>query len=218
MNDPFGFDPTLLLVLNLTGTFVFAISGGLAAVKARLDIFGVIVLANVVGMAGGIIRDLLIGVPPATFGDWRFLATATAAGVLCFYLRPLLDQFERPVLTFDAIGLSLFCVTGTTKALSLGLGPAQAIALGTITGIGGGILRDVLLRNVPVVLRQELYAVPALLGAVIVVVGDEIGASGVLFAFLGAGVCLTVRLLALRYGVSMPVAPSERERPDDELR
>ncbi|UJA20729.1 trimeric intracellular cation channel family protein [Thermoleophilia bacterium SCSIO 60948] len=216
MDDPFGLDQTLLLVLNLTGTFVFAISGGLAAVKARLDLFGVIVLANVVGMAGGIIRDLLIGVPPETFGDWRFLATATAAGVVCFYARPLLDRLERPVLTFDAIGLSLFCVTGATKALDLGLGPAQAIALGTITGIGGGILRDILLRNVPVVLRQELYAVPALLGAAIVVVGDEIGASGVLFAFLGAGVCLTVRLLALQYGLHMPVAPSERDRSEEE--
>ena len=130
MDVPPGFDPTLILVLNLVGTFVFGISGGLAAV---------------VGLAGGITRDLLIGVPPATFRDWRYLAAVGAAGLVCYFAGTALERIRRSVLIFDAIGLGLFCVAGATKALDFGLGPAQAILLGAITVIGGGMLRDVLL-------------------------------------------------------------------------
>ena len=114
------------------------------------------------------------------------------------------------MLVFDAIGLSLFCVTGADKALSLGLGPAQAVILGAITGIGGGILRDVLLREVPIVLRRELYAVPALTGAAVVVVAHEAGGDGGVFTLVGATVCLVVRLIGLRYRLNIPIAPSER--------
>ena len=175
MDVPRGFDPTLILALNLAGTFVFGLSGGLAAVRARLDLFGVIVLAGVVALAGGITRDLLIGVPPATFRDWRYLAAAAAAGLVCYFASPALERIRRSVLVFDAIGLGLFCVTGATKALDFGVGPVPAILLGAITGIGGGILRDVLLRDVPVVLRHELYAIPALLGAAVLVTAHESG-------------------------------------------
>ena len=212
-----GFDPTLILVLNLAGTFVFGISGGLAAVRARLDLFGVVVLAAVVGLAGGITRDLLIGAPPATFRDWRYLAAVAAAGVVCYFAGTALERIRRSVLSFDAIGLGLFCVTGATKALDYGLGPAQAVLLGAITGIGGGMLRDVLLREIPTVLRQELYAVPALLGAGILVLAQETGSSSPVFPVLGVIVCVSVRLASLKYGVNVPVAPSVRreDRPDD---
>src|SRR5881628_147737 len=117
MDVPAGFSPTLILVLNLAGTFVFGLSGGLAAVRAKLDLFGVVVLAAVVGLAGGITRDVLIGTPPATFRDWRYLAATAAAGLVCFFARPALERIQRGVLVFDAVGLSLFCVTGATKAL-----------------------------------------------------------------------------------------------------
>src|SRR5690348_3621577 len=112
MDVPEGFNPTLILVLNLAGTFVFGLSGGLAAVRATLDLFGVVVLAAVVGLAGGVIRDVLIGTPPATFRDWRYLAAAAAAGLVCFLARPALERIQRTVLIFDAAGLGLFCVTG----------------------------------------------------------------------------------------------------------
>src|SRR4051812_20839618 len=138
MDVPHGFDPTLILVLNLAGTFVFGVSGGMAAVRAKLALFGVVVLAAVVGLAGGIVRDLLIGVPPATFRDWRYLAAAGAAGLLCFFARPALERIQRSVLIFDAVGLGLFCVTGATKALDFRVGAVSAIPLGAITGIGGG--------------------------------------------------------------------------------
>src|SRR5690349_23806014 len=193
MNVSEGFSPSLILALNLAGTFVFGLSGGLAAVRARLDLFGVVVLAAVVGLAGGIIRDVLIGTPPATFRDWRYLAATAAAGVVCFFAGRALDRAERSVTVVDALGLGLFAVTGATKALQFGLGPVQAILLGTITGVGGGMLRDMLLREVPTVLREGLYAIPALLGATVLVVAQAFGSTNPVFPVLGVLVCVAVR-------------------------
>jgi uncharacterized membrane protein YeiH len=204
MDVPAGFSPTLILVLNLVGTFVFGLSGGLAAVRAKLDLFGVVVLAAVVGLAGGITRDVLIGTPPATFRDWRYLAAAAAAGVVCFFAGRALERAERSVMIFDALGLGLFAVTGATKALQFGLGPLQAILLGTITGVGGGMLRDVLLRQVPTVLREGLYAIPALLGATVLVLAQEAGSTNPVFPVLAAAVCVAVRLFGWRYEVNVP--------------
>src|SRR5206468_4624241 len=164
-----GFDPTLLLVLNLVGTFVFGLSGGMAGVRAQLDVFGAVVLAVVVGLAGGIIRDLLIGTPPATFRDWRYLAVAGGAGLVTTLAHPAINRLRRPIQVLDAAGLALFCVTGAATALAYRLGVAEAVILGAITGIGGGMLRDVLVREIPTVLRGGLYAIPALVGAGIVV-------------------------------------------------
>ncbi len=209
-----GLDPTLLLWLNLVGVFVFGLSGGLAAVQARLDVFGVIVLSAVVAFTGGIVRDLLIGVPPETFRDWRYLAAAGAAGVVCFFAAPSIDRRQRGVQLFDAIGLGLFCVSGASKALDFGLGPVQAVLLGAITGIGGGMLRDVLLREVPTVLRQDLYAIPALLGGAVAVIAREAGSYSVWFPLLGAAVCFAVRMAGVHYKIEAPREPPRRRSSD----
>lgn len=211
MDVPEGFDPVLILVLNQAGTFVFGLSGGMAGVRARLDLLGVVVLAAVVGLAGGVTRDLLIGTPPATIRDWRYLAAAGAAGLVCFFAAPLLARVKLGVMIFDAVGLSLFTVTGATKALQFGLGPVPAILLGAITGIGGGMLRDVLLGEIPTVLREGLYAVPALLGAAVLVIGEEAGSTSPIFPVLGAVVCVVVRLIGLKYGVALPTAHRKLE-------
>lgn len=205
-----GFSPTLILLLNLAGTFVFGLSGGLAAVRARLDLFGVVVLSAVVGLAGGIIRDVLIGTPPSTFRDWRYLAAAAAAGLVCFFAGHVLERAERSVMIFDALGLGLFTVTGASTALQFGLGPVQAVLLGSITGVGGGVLRDVLLREVPTVLREGLYAIPALLGATVLVVGQQAGSTNPVFPVGGAILCVVVRLVGLRYGVNVPTPSADR--------
>jgi uncharacterized membrane protein YeiH len=194
---------------------VFGLSGGLAAVRARLDLFGVLALAGVVGLAGGITRDLLIGVPPATFRDGRYLAAVALAGVVCFFASRGVERVQRSVLFFDAVGLSLFAVTGATKALESGVGPVPAVLLGAITGIGGGMLRDVLLREVPTVLREDLYAIPALAGAAVVAIADRAGSDAGIFAAAGAALCLALRLVGLRYGVTVPTPRVER-RPDDD--
>jgi uncharacterized membrane protein YeiH len=201
-----GFDPTLLLVLNLCGTFVFGLSGGFAGVKARLDAFGVVVLAVVVGLAGGIIRDLLIGIPPQTFRDWRYLAVAVGAGVVTFLTYRTLKRLERPILVLDAAGLALFCVTGASTALDYRVGAVEAIVLGAITGVGGGMLRDLLVREIPVVLRTGLYAIPALIGAAIVVVATKAGTDNLAVPIAAAAVCFLIRLAGIHFDINIPRA------------
>lgn len=198
---------TLLLVLDLVGTFVFALSGGMAGVNRRLDIFGVLVLAFVAANTGGIARDLLIGaVPPAAIADWRYLAVALAAGLITFYAYDLIARLRSPVLMFDGAGLALFAVAGTQKALGFGLDPVMAAVLGMLTGIGGGVMRDMLLAEIPVVLRAELYAVAALAGAAIVVIGEALGLPSAAVVVAGIGLCFGLRVLAIRRGWNLPIA------------
>ena len=201
-----GFNPTLLLILNLIGTFVFGLSGGMAGVRARLDLFGAVVLGIVVGITGGTIRDVLIGIPPSTFRDWRYLAVAAGAGLVTAVARPGIDRFQRPIDVLDAAGLGLFCVTGAATALAHRLGVVDCIILGAITGIGGGMLRDILVREIPTVLRGGLYAIPALVGAGIVVTAYHLGDHTLTFPIVGAGVCFVMRLAGLRYGITLPSA------------
>jgi uncharacterized membrane protein YeiH len=201
-----GFDPTLLLVLNLVGTFVFGLSGGMTGVRAKLDLFGAVVLAVVVGIAGGTIRDLLIGTPPATFRDWRYLAVAAAAGLVTSLAHPAINRLQRPIQTLDAAGLALFCVTGAATALTHRLGVVDCVILGAITGIGGGMVRDILVREIPSVLRGGLYAIPALVGAGIVVVAYHAGDHTVVFPIVGAAVCFLMRIAGLHYGIGLPRA------------
>lgn len=199
-----SFNPTLVLVLNLCGTFVFGISGGLAGVRARLDPFGVVVLAAVVGLAGGIMRDVLIGRPPATFRDWRYLAVVGAAGIVTWIAAPVLHRMQPTIEVLDAAGLGLFSVTGASIALTYRLGASEAVVLGAISGIGGGFLRDLIVREIPQVLRSGLYAIPAIIGATIVVVAQRAGAHGVIFPLLGVATCFAVRVAAIRYDLSLP--------------
>ena len=189
--------PTLV-VLDLLGIFVFAISGALVAVRKEMDLFGVLVLAGTTGLGGGFLRDVLIGAtPPAALADWRYLLVPVAAGLMTFAFHPAVGRLERTVTVVDAFGLALFCVAGAIKALDYGLGPLPAALMGMVTGIGGGMVRDVLAGRVPVVFRGELYATPALAGAAVAVVGLRLDAPVVLVTVLGAGVCLVWRLLAV---------------------
>ena len=156
-------DPsTTQIVLDLAGIFVFAISGALVGVRKGLDVFGVLVLAGTTGLGGGFLRDVLIdATPPAALEDWRYLLVPLLAGLLAFVYHPALGRMERSVTVLDAFGLGLFCVTGSLKALDYGLGVAPAALMGMVTGIGGGMLRDLLAGRVPAVFRGELYATPA---------------------------------------------------------
>jgi uncharacterized membrane protein YeiH len=205
---------TTLLVLDLVGTFVFALSGGAAGVRERLDLFGVLVLSFAAASAGGIMRDLLIGaVPPAAISDWRYLGVSLLAGLVTFFWYPdnnRLRRLRNHVLVFDGAGLALFAVTGTQKALAYGLNSAMAALLGMLTGIGGGMLRDLLLAQVPTVLRAELYAVAALAGAAVVVAGDVLHGPPTATAIAGAVLCFGLRLIAIRRGWHLPIA---RRRP-----
>lgn len=201
---------TFLVVFDLTGTFVFALSGAIAAVKHRLDAFGILVLCFVTGNAGGITRDLMIGaIPPAAINEWRYVAVSILAGLIVFFAYPVINRLSSPVLLFDAAGLGLFCVAGADKALAFHAGPVAATLLGMTTGIGGGMVRDVLVMEIPTVLRTELYAVAALLGAAFTVVGQRLGMPLHVAAPVGAALCIALRLLAVRYRWHLPLARVE---------
>ncbi len=198
---------TFVHILDLGGTLVFAISGAVAAVNRRLDIFGIVVLSFVAGNFGGIGRDLLIGaVPPAALTDVRYLLVSILAGLITFFLYAGVDRLRSPVLLFDAAGLSFFAVAGAQRAIEFGLSPVMSALLGMLTGIGGGMTRDVLLTEIPQVLRSDLYAVAALAGASIVVIGDMLGLSYGVSALAGGVLCFGLRFMAIRHGWHLPVA------------
>jgi len=207
----------LLLILDLVGTLAFALSGAAAGVRKQLDLFGVLVLSFVAANAGGITRDLLIGaVPPLAISDWRYIAVSLVAGGATFYRHRALDKLRSPVLVLDAGGLALFAVSGAQKALDFHLGPVAAVVLGALTGIGGGMVRDILIAEIPVVLRADLYAVAALAGAAVVVVGSVLGLPHTLVTIAGAVLCFGLRFEAIRRGWRLPVADQTDEHDKEE--
>lgn len=199
-----------ITLLDFIGTFAFAISGALVAVRHRLDLFGVLVLSFAAATAGGIVRDLLLGAtPPISLVDWRYFAVSSMAGLLTFYRSAQVERMRNPVQLFDAIGLGLFAVLGAIKALAAGLGPVGAVMLGVLSGIGGGIARDVLVAQIPIVLQRELYAVAALAGALVVVLGYALALPLAPVAVAGAATCFALRWLAIRRGWRLPVSGSD---------
>jgi uncharacterized membrane protein YeiH len=202
---------SLLLTLDLAGTAVFAVSGAAVGVRHRLDVFGVCVLAFVAGNAGGMLRDMLIGsLPPAAFEGWQYVTVSLLAAVVTFVWHPRLERLQTPILIFDAAGLGLFSVSGTQKALAFGLHPLIAALLGMLTGIGGGMFRDVLVREIPTVLRKDLYALAALAGAIIVVAGQLLHVPPAAATSGGAALCFAIRLVAIRRGWGLPTPVDAR--------
>ncbi|MDY0021817.1 trimeric intracellular cation channel family protein [Arenimonas caeni] len=201
----------IIVILDLLGTFVFALSGALVGVRHRLDLFGVLVLSFVAACGGGLMRDTMIGAtPPAALEDWRYIAVAIAAGLLTFWRAGAIERWRNPVQSLDAVGLGVFAVAGALKAQAFGLGPVGAMLLGMLTGIGGGMVRDVLVAQVPTVLKAELYAVAALAGAGVVVLGKALELPLTAVAVAGVLTCTGLRLFAIRRGWRLPLA----EPPD----
>lgn len=199
---------------DLLGTFVFALEGGLAGVAGHLDPVGVLVLAFATALGGGMMRDVLLGaVPPAAVRDWRYSIIVLAAAALAWALPPgllaMADSAPAParlLVLLDAIGLSLFAVAGTEKALDREVHPLPAIFLGALGGVGGGTIRDVLLMRVPHVLDSDIYATAAMLGAAVVVVARRCRLPSAPAALAGAAACLALRLLAVSQHWQLPRA------------
>jgi uncharacterized membrane protein YeiH len=204
-------------ILELAGTFAFAISGATAARKRNLDLFGICAIAFIVACGGGIIRDLCLGVtPPAGITNWPYLVAAIIATGLTVGLFSVVQRLNRPVLFFDAIGLALFAVTGAQKALLFSHNGEVAVLLGITTAVGGGVIRDVLLNRVPVILEKEIYASAALMGALVVVLGNYLKwVSGDWVAIIALTVSFSLRILALRYHWNLPV-PSNNKPASNE--
>lgn len=193
-------DHRLFTFLDLAGTFAFAISGAVAARDRGLDWLGIIVLAFVAACGGGVMRDLCIGaVPPAGMTDWRYLAVAVAAASMTMAAGPLVARLSNPVLLFDSLGLGLFAVTGAQKAMLYGHNAEVAVLMGAVTAVGGGVMRDLLLNRLPIILRREIYALAALVGASIEVAGQLLGWSSSWRTWVALMACFGLRYLSLRY-------------------
>jgi uncharacterized membrane protein YeiH len=206
--------PHLPIVFDLLGILTASAAGALTGVRKGLDLVGVLVLAAVAGLGGGVVRDLMIGaVPVAMLSDWRYLATASIAAVLVLLAQhprilgrnvPVMDRVRGRIplstafLLADSATLGCFAVSGTAKSLDYGLAVIPASLMGVVTAVGGGVIRDVLVNEVPVVLRRELYAVPALVGALLVAATDRYDPAATPLAFLAAAVTMGLRILAVR--------------------
>jgi len=200
-----------ITALDFVGTFVFALSGAVAAARRGLDLFGVLTLGIVAATTGGILRDVLIGaIPPASLMDWRYFGISLVAGLLTFFWVGVIDRVRRPVQLFDAAGLAVFAVSGAQKALAFGLEPPMAALLGMLTGIVGGMARDIMLNEIPTVLRAELYAVAALAGAGVVVIGELLRWPSTSTTVAGIVVCLALRLGSIYRGWHLPTVATSR--------
>ena len=198
----------LFAALDLLGVFAFALSGGTLAVRRGLDLIGVLALSTAAALAGGMLRDVLLGAtPPAALADARYLPTAFAAGMASFLAHPLIDRLGKPVMVFDALGLGLFAVTGCRKALEAGLDPLASLLLGVLTAVGGGALRDLLVAEVPRVLRQEIYALAALAGGAVVLAADALALPEAPAALAGVVVAFLLRVVSVARGWRAPRSP-----------
>jgi uncharacterized membrane protein YeiH len=198
-------DANLQLALDLVGIFAFALTGGLVAVKKRLDLFGVLVLASAAALGGGVLRDLLIGeTPPVGISDWRLLGAAVVAGIITFLFHPGVARISKVVLVLDAAGLATFAIGGSLKALGAGVDPLAAVVVGGITAVGGGMLRDVLAGQVPEVLRHEMYALPALLGSALIVAAHHYDLISTAAIWACVGLVFVIRMVAVILDIHAP--------------
>ena len=196
----------VFVLVDLLGTLAFAISGALAAEEKRLDLFGAFVIAHITATGGGIFRDLCLGaLPPVGISYWRYLACSVMAVAATFGARGIVTRLKHPVLLFDSLGLGLFAVVGAHKALAHGSNVETAVLLGTATAVGGGALRDVVLNRVPIILEREIYAVAALVGAGVQVLGEQFTWAVTVTPWFGAAICFVIRFLSLRYAWSLPL-------------
>lgn len=199
-------------LVDLVGVFAFALSGGLAGVRRHFDIFGILVLAVVTALGGGIMRDVLLGLtPPAGLSSLPLIGTALAGGLVTFWFSGTLDRARRSILLADALGLGAFAVSGAMTAIQAGHPGIEAIAVGTLTAVGGGVLRDVLSGAVPSVFTRDLYALPALLGAVLTDLAARLGWLNPAVQWALVALVLGLRLAALKLHWQAPT-PRRLER------
>ena len=209
--DSLSIAPDLWFALDILGTFVFALSGGLLAARKRFDIVGIAVLSVAAGLGGGMTRDVLLGdTPPIAFREEVYLITALIAAGAVFLFHHQINRMDYSIRVLDAVGLGVFAVSGTLKSLEFDLGPFPAILLGTVTGAGGGVVRDLLAREVPLILQRDIYAMAAVLGGLTLVILLWLGLDTTLAAGAGLIATIGVRLLAIRYNWQAPRPRNQR--------
>lgn len=205
--------PTMVLAVELIGTFFFAIAGSLVAVRRGFDIIGSVFLAGVGGLGGGIVRDLILSDTPATFSNPVYFIPVVLSAVLVYLFTPAVKKLHRLVLVFDAGGLGLFCITGTLKALDYGMNPVSSVLLGVSTEVGGGLMRDVIANVTPELFNpRDLYAVPAIAGAGLTSLSWTLGWFSTTLGIITAVLVIATRLAAIKYGWRVPLAAGHWHR------
>jgi uncharacterized membrane protein YeiH len=195
----------ILEILWLAGILAFAISGALVGVRRDLDLLGVLVVGVATGIGGGIIRDMLLGVqPPVSFVHWQNFAVAVFGSIAVFLFHPGISRTRAFEIVFDAFGLGLFSASGAAIAMGDGLTPLTAVLVGTLTAIGGGVIRDMLVNDVPGVLTRELYAVSAIVGAGLAALIFSLSGSVVWASVIGGAVAVSLRLASYWRGWHLP--------------
>lgn len=197
----------LLYLLDLIGTIAFAASGAWAGVRRGMDLFGVLVLGMVTAIGGGTLRDLLLGdLPPFCLRNEIYLWLPIIVALLVFLSHRFLPKIEQPLLYLDAIGLGTFVVIGTGKALAFQAGPLGAVLMGVMTGTAGGVLRDVLSNEVPLIMRREIYASACLIGGILLVLLQQLSVPNELALLIAAASVIILRILAIHFNWSLPKA------------
>ena len=213
----------ILFLIEIIGTVAFAVSGAMVAIRRGLDLFGVLFLGGVTAIGGGVVRDLLLGqTPPQAFADYIYLLTAVVTSVLVFGAVYLSDRWDRvlidtssPFFNFcDAAGLGIFSVIGVQNTVAAGFGDNGffCVFLGMTTGVGGGMLRDVLSRSTPLVLRKHIYALASIAGAALYYYLSSLLPTGSIF--ISTALVITLRMLASRYKWALPHVPPSAAQSD----
>jgi uncharacterized membrane protein YeiH len=209
---------TFLTTIDWFGTAVFAVTGALVASRKRMDIFGFMLLGCLTGMGGGTLRDMMLGALPVFWvREPVYLAICAGVSAATFFFAHIPESRYRLLLWLDAAGLALFCVVGADRALMAGASAFIAIAMGVVTATFGGVMRDILGGESPLILRREIYVTAALAGAAVFVGAKALGVADAIAAALGFAACFVIRALALHYGWSLPVYRAREGRTMEEV-
>lgn len=195
----------LIQTLDLLGTFVFAVSGTLAAAEKRFDVFGAAVLAFVTAVGGGTIRDVLIGnTPVGWMRDLNYLYLILLAVPVSYFFRTYIQRLRKTMFLFDTIGIGLFTILGLKTTLAIGLSPLIAVMMGTVSAVFGGVVRDVLSREVPLIFRKEIYATACIIGGVCYLILNRFGVQEDLSTFFTVVLVITIRVIAVKWRLQLP--------------
>ena len=202
---------SLFLIIDILGTLSFSISGVLTAVKKRMDPFGIFIIAFVTAVGGGTLRDVLIDAPVFWMYDLRFLYVIAGATVLAIIFRKKLGYVRKSMFLFDTIGIALYTVIGVEKGINAGFPPIICIALGTISACFGGVIRDILCTEIPIIFRKEIYATACIAGASAYFILQYTPLPNNVVVFIAGGIVIVIRLLAVLFKLSLPTLYSKEE-------
>ncbi len=203
---------SLFLIIDILGTIAFAVSGALTAMKKRMDIFGILIIAFVTAVGGGTLRDVLIDFPITWMRNLTYVYVIVIAAVLAIIFRKKLGYVRRSLFLFDTIGLALYTIVGVEKGIAADFPPLICIALGTMSACFGGVIRDILCNEIPVIFRKNIYATACILGGILYFVLLKTTLDPDIVVIISGSLVIVIRLLAVTFDLSLPTIYSKKEQ------